>query len=181
MNAFYRNPLGVVGIAWQVYGDYWSAAAMRISRTDFCSNNPRGRFHCLLAGRFILRCRRGPNQQRLQRYYVLAWPYYFVLLLAPSCRPRRHFSSTRSMPRLFIIYRCLSPFGHICGHSVRFFQPVLLERFGDRSVGHKNLCHLEQDASSKRTRFMKNPITMAEELGRSREFQNWTLVAFLSC
>lgn len=130
LNALRRDPLGVARIAWQVYGDYWSVAAIKESaERDFCADNPpRDDFIALLARSFHLTLSKEvPTNSVLQRYYVNAWPYYFVLLLAPFLALLATlFRSTRKYALLLFIHLSLIvtvsvTFG---GHSLRFFQPV---------------------------------------------------------
>jgi hypothetical protein len=130
MNALRRNPWAVARIAWHVYAGYWSAATMKQSaESDFSfANPPTDDLIALLASRFHLTVQKGDQTKSvLQWYYLEAWPYYFVLLVAPLlagvvlC-----FRSTREYAVLLFIHICvmltvLSTFG---GQNVRFFQPI---------------------------------------------------------
>jgi hypothetical protein len=129
-HALLRNPLGLAAIAWQIYGEYWSTQAMKGSaEADFCfDNQPQGDFLVILADRFHLALQKEvPVKSALQRYYVMAWPYYFVLLLAPLfAAPALIFPATRKYAVILFIHLSalvvLSvTFG---GHSLRFFHPV---------------------------------------------------------
>jgi hypothetical protein len=130
MNALRRNPWAVARIAWHVYAGYWSAATMKQSaESDFSfANPPTDELIALLASRFHLTVQKGDQTKSvLQWYYLEAWPYYFVLLLAPVlagivlC-----FRSTREFAALLFIHVCVMltlsvTFG---GQNVRFFQPI---------------------------------------------------------
>jgi hypothetical protein len=130
MNALRRNPLGLVAMAWQVYTEYWSKTAMKGSaEADFCfDNQPEGDFAALLADRFHLTLPKGDQTMSpLQSYYVGAWPYYFVLLLAPLLaalslifRPTRKYAAILFI-HISVLVAMSVTFG---GHSIRYFHPV---------------------------------------------------------
>ena len=130
MHALLRNPLGLAAIAWQVYSEYWSNEAMKASaEADFCfDNQPQGDFLVLLADRFHLALQKEvPVKSPLQNYYVKAWRYYFVLLLAPFFASLALiFPATRKYAVILFVHLSVLvtlsvTFG---GHSIRFFHPV---------------------------------------------------------
>lgn len=130
MHALFRDPLGVAGLAWQTYAIYWNVGAMKSCATsDFSFDNPPGdglvadlasRFH------FVLN-KHNRTQSFLQRYYVGAWPYYFLILVAPVfallALVRR--SGREDAVLLFIhISLMLAVTMLFGGESVRYFQPI---------------------------------------------------------
>ncbi len=130
MNAVRRNPLGVLNLGWRVYADYWSVAAMKASaRADFGLNNPpTDDVLALLASRFHLTI--DPQKQTesfLQQWSVAAWPYYFLILLAPlpaafamAFRPTRRYASLLFL-HITVTLLVSTVFG---GHTVRYLQPI---------------------------------------------------------
>jgi hypothetical protein len=81
----WRDPLGVLGLPWHTYKDYWSVAALKqFAEMDFSfANPPTADLIALLAARFHLHHDNAASRSFLQWYYVSAWPYYFLVLLAP--------------------------------------------------------------------------------------------------
>ncbi len=130
MHALLRNPLGLAAIAWQIYSEYWSKEAMKGSaEADFCfDNQPKGDFLVLLADRFHLALQKEvPVKSPLQRYYVMAWGYYFVLLLAPFLAALALiFPATRKFAVILFIHLSALVLLSVTfgGHSLRFFHPV---------------------------------------------------------
>jgi hypothetical protein len=84
-HALLRDPLGILALPWHTYMDYWSVTAIRqFAERDFSlANPPRPDLIELLASRFHLSHENTATKSFLQWYYVGAWPYYFVVLLAP--------------------------------------------------------------------------------------------------
>ena len=132
MNAIRRNPLAVLNLGWRVYSDYWSVAAMKGSaRSDFGFNNPpKEELLSLLASRFHLAL--DPKKQEesfLQQWSIAAWPYYFLILLAPlPAAFAVAFRSTRRYAVLLLVHITVTLlvstiFG---GHTVRYLQPISL-------------------------------------------------------
>jgi hypothetical protein len=130
MNALRRNPLAVLNLGWRVYSDYWSVTAMKASaRSDFGFNNPpKEDLLDLLASRFHLAV--DPKKQTesfLQQWSVAAWPYYFLILLAPL--PAAFavvFRRTRGYAFLLFVHITVTLlvstiFG---GQTVRYLQPI---------------------------------------------------------
>jgi len=85
LRTLWRDPLGVLGLPWRTYTDYWSIAAIKqFAKRDFSFHNaPHADLIALLATRFHLAHNNSTAKSLLQRYYVVAWPYYFLVLLAP--------------------------------------------------------------------------------------------------
>jgi hypothetical protein len=130
MNALRRNPLAVLNLGWRVYSDYWSAAAMKGSaRYDFRFNNPPTEDQRdLLASRFHVAIdTKNLTESFLQQWSVAAWPYYFLILLAPlPAAFAVAFRSTRGYAFLLFVHITVTllvsmVFG---GHTVRYLQPI---------------------------------------------------------
>jgi len=130
MNALRRNPLAVLNLGWRVYSDYWSAAAMKASaRSDFGFNNPPNEDQRdLLASRFHLAIdTKKQTESFLQQWSVAAWPYYFLILLAPlpaalavAFRPTRGYAFLLFV-HITVTLLVSTIFG---GHTVRYLQPI---------------------------------------------------------
>ena len=130
MNALRRNPLAVLNLGWRVYSNYWSVGAMKASaRSDFGFNNPpKEELLDLLASRFHLAIdAKNQTESFLQQWSVAAWPYYFVILLAPlPAAFAVAFRPTRSYAFLLFVHITVTLvvstiFG---GHTVRYLQPI---------------------------------------------------------
>jgi hypothetical protein len=130
MNALRRNPLAVLNLGWRVYSDYWSVAAMKASaRSDFGFNNPPKEDQLdLLASRFHLAIdTKKQTESFLQQWSVAAWPYYFLILLAPlpaafavAFRPTRGYAFLLFI-HITVTLLVSTIFG---GHTVRYLQPI---------------------------------------------------------
>jgi hypothetical protein len=130
MNALRRNPLAVLNLGWRVYSDYWSVAAMKASaRSDFGFNNPpKEDLLDLLASRFHLAIdTKKQTESFLQQWSVAAWPYYFLILLAPlpaafavAFRPMRGYAFLLFI-HITVTLLVSTIFG---GHTVRYLQPI---------------------------------------------------------
>jgi hypothetical protein len=132
MNALRRNPFGVIKMAWRVYSDYWSKSALKdAARSDFGFNNPpREELMELLASRFHMALdEQKQTTSSLQKFSVRAWPYYFLILLAPLLSGiATIFRPTRPYALLLFLHITVSLtvsniFG---GQSIRYFQPISL-------------------------------------------------------
>jgi hypothetical protein len=130
LRALWRDPLGVLGIGWQTYAGYWNVPVMKQSaEMDFSFGNPpNGDLIERLASRFHLSYPTGTtSKSAIQWYYVAAWPYYFLILLAPL------FSGLAIVLKFGRPYAILL-FIHISimlatsmifgGESVRYLQPI---------------------------------------------------------
>lgn len=86
LRALRRDLFGVLGLGWRTYTNYWKVETMKQSaEMDFSFGNPpSGDLVALLASRFHLSyATTGLTKSAVQWYYVAAWPYYFLILLAP--------------------------------------------------------------------------------------------------
>lgn len=130
LHALWRDPLGILGIGWRTYVGYWNVAAMeKCAESDFSFQNPPDdKLIALLASRFHLSYAKGTTTMSpIQLFYIAAWPYYFLILLAPL------------LSLLAIALRCVRGYAillfvHISimmamamtfgSDSIRYFQPI---------------------------------------------------------
>lgn len=131
MHALMRNPLAVLGLGWHTYTDFWSVQTLQQSaEKDFSfGNQPSEGFLGRIASDFHLALKRGDTQESLiQRYYVQAWPYYFIVLLAPflSGLLALLVKAGRSAAILLFVYisAIMTPSMIFGGESIRYFQPI---------------------------------------------------------
>jgi hypothetical protein len=129
LHALWRDPLGILGIAWHTYADYSSVAAMKQSaEMDFSFGNPpTADLIALLASRFHLSHENSATKSFLQWYYLVAWPYYFLVLLAPLLSGLAILLKA-GRPYAILLFVHISimmamsmTFG---SDTVRFFQPI---------------------------------------------------------
>jgi hypothetical protein len=130
LHALWRDPLGILGIGWHTYVGYWNVAAMKkCAETDFSFGNPPSdELIARLASRFHLSYAKGTTtKSAIQLYYIVAWPYYFLILLAPllsglaialrSVRP----CALLLFVHISIMMATAMTFG---SDSIRYFQPI---------------------------------------------------------
>ena len=130
LHALWRDPLGVLGISWRTYLSYWNVAAMkRCAESDFSFRRPPSdKLIALLASRFHLSFAKGTtNMSPTQMYYLVAWPYYFLILLAPLLSGLA--IALRSVRRyallLFIHISIMMAMAMTFGSdSIRYLQPI---------------------------------------------------------
>ena len=130
LHALWRDPLGVLGISWRTYLSYWNVAAMkRCAESDFSFRRPPSdKLIALLASRFHLSYAKGTtNMSPTQMYYLVAWPYYFLILLAPLLSGLA--IALRSVRRyallLFIHISIMMAMAMTFGSdSIRYLQPI---------------------------------------------------------
>ena len=129
LHALWRDPLGILGIGWRTYVGYWNVAAMKKSaELDFSFRRPPDdKLIALLATRFHLSYAKGTTMSPVQLYYIVAWPYYFLILLAPLLSGLA--IALRSVRRyaflLFVHISIMMAMAMIFGFgSVRYFQPI---------------------------------------------------------
>jgi hypothetical protein len=129
-NALWRNPVGILQLGLHTYTDLWNVGTLKKSaELDFSFRNlPDDNLLSLLASHFHLAQRKGAtNKSFLQWYYVAAWPYYFLILLAPllsalaiATRPQRP-AAILLFIHISLMLTVSMIFG---GESIRFLQPV---------------------------------------------------------
>ncbi len=130
LHALWRDPLGILGIGWRTYVGYWNVAKMKKgAEADFSFQNPPGDdLIALLASRFHLSYAKGTTtKSAIQLYYILAWPYYFLILLAPllsglaiALRSMRPYAILLFV-HISIMMAMAMTFG---SNSIRYFQPI---------------------------------------------------------
>jgi hypothetical protein len=129
LHALWRDPRGVLGIGWHTYLNYWNVPAMKkCAESDFSFRRPPDdKFRALLASRFHMSYPNGITMSPTQLYYVVAWPYYFVILLAPLLSALA--IALRSVHRyailLFVHISVMMAMAMTFGSdSIRYFQPI---------------------------------------------------------
>jgi hypothetical protein len=132
INALRRRPVEIAGLAVQTYMGYWNLGSVRrYARTDLGYGTVTDEQVKTLAEKFGFQTgKRLPAQpfSLLQRYFLEAWPYYFIVVVSPLvcafatwlCRDRAsalllfiHASI------LMVVVTVLSP--QAC---IRYLQPV---------------------------------------------------------
>lgn len=150
LHALWRDPLGILGIGWHTYVSYWNVAAMKkCAEMDFSFwNPPSDDLIARLASRFHLSYAKGTTaRSALQLYYGWAWPYYFLILLAPllsglaialgSVRPY----AILIFVHISIMMATSMTFG---GDSVRYLQPISFMTLLILALGAKAALRLVQ-------------------------------------
>jgi hypothetical protein len=130
LHALLRDPLGVLGISWRTYLSYWNVAAMKkFAVSDFSFRRPpNDQLIELLASRFHLSYAKGSTAlSPTQLYYIVAWPYYFLILLAPLLSGLA--IALRSVRRyailLFVHISIMMAMAMTFGSdSIRYLQPI---------------------------------------------------------
>jgi len=130
LHALWRDPLGVLAIGWRTYLGYWNVAAMKKSaELDFSLRRPPdGKMIGVLASRFHLSYAKDTTTlSPIQLYYITAWPYYFLVLLAPLLSGLA--IALKSVHRyailLFIHISIMMAMAMTFGtDSVRYLQPI---------------------------------------------------------
>ena len=132
MNALRRRPLQIVGLAMKTYMGYWGIASIQsYAREDLGYGELTDEQVKVLAEKF--RFHNGktlPAQpfSLLQRYFLAAWPYYFIVVVSPLvCAFATWVSRDRAFALLLFIHAsilmvvvtALSP--QAC---IRYLQPV---------------------------------------------------------
>jgi hypothetical protein len=130
LHALWRDPVGILGIGWHTYVSYWNVTAMkRCAESDFSFRRPPDdKMRAVLASRFHLLYAKGTaTMSPIQFYYIVAWPYYCLILLAPllsglaiALRPVRRYAML-----LFVHISIMMAMAMIFGsNSVRYLQPI---------------------------------------------------------
>jgi hypothetical protein len=132
INALRRRPLEIVGLAVQTYMGYWNLGSIRrYARTDLGYVELSDEQVKMLAEKFGFRSvNHLPVQpySLLQRYFLGAWPYYFIVVVSPLvCAFATWLSRDRAFALLLFIHAsilmvvvtALSP--QAC---IRYIQPV---------------------------------------------------------
>ena len=132
MNTLRRRPLEIAGLAVKTYLEYWNIGSMRWdARSDLGYGKLRDEQVKMFADKFGFRTvNRLPAQpySLSQRYYLAAWPYYFIVIASPLvCAFASWLARDRAFALLLFVHSsilmvvitALSPQA-----SVRYLQPV---------------------------------------------------------
>lgn len=130
LHALWRDPLGILGIGWHTYVCYWNVAAMKnYAELDFSFlRPPDDTLIALLASRFHLSYAKDTTTMSpIQLYYIVGWPYYFLILSAPLLSGLA--IAIRSVRRyailLFVNISIMMAMAMTFGsHSIRYLQPI---------------------------------------------------------
>jgi hypothetical protein len=132
MNALRRRPLEIVGLTVKTYMGYWNLASIRwYARTDLgygeLSDDQIKMFAEKFGFQTVKQLPAEPSSL-LQRYFLGAWPYYFIVIVSPLvCAFATWLSRDRAFALLLFIHAsilmvvvmALSP--QAC---IRYLQPV---------------------------------------------------------
>jgi hypothetical protein len=132
MNALRRRPLQIAGLALKTYMGYWAIGSMQgYAREDLGNGELTDEEVKRIAEKFgFITEKRVPTQpfSLLQRYFVGAWPYYFIVIVSPlTCALATWLARDRAFVFLLFIHAsilmvvvtALSP--QAC---IRYLQPV---------------------------------------------------------
>ena len=132
MNALRRRPLQIAGLAMKTYMGYWGIASIQsYAREDLGYGELTDEQVKMLAEKFrFTTVKHLPAQpfSLLQRYFLAAWPYYFIVVVSPLiCAFATWLSRDRAFALLLFIHAsilmvvitALSP--QAC---IRYLQPV---------------------------------------------------------
>jgi hypothetical protein len=134
INALRRRPLAIVGLTVQTYMEYWNLRLIRLyARTDLGYGKLRDDQIKTLAEQFGFQAvKQLPAKpfSLLQQYFLIAWPYYLVVVVSPLvCAIAMWLSRDRALGLLLffhasillVVVTALSPQA-----GIRYIQPVSL-------------------------------------------------------
>ena len=134
MNALRHRPLAIVRLTAQTYMEYWNPLLLwKYARSDLGYGTLKDDLIEMLAENFGFRATKDLRTQRLsllQRYFLAAWPYYFVVVVSPLiCAIATWLSRDRALALLLffhasillVVVTALSPQA-----GVRYIQPISL-------------------------------------------------------
>ena len=134
MNALRHRPLEIARLAMQTYLGYWNPASVRrYAQNDLGYGTMRDDEVRMFAEKFGLHTAIRPStlpHSFLQRYFVAAWPYYFIVVVSPLiCAFAIWLGRDRASALLLFVHAsilmvvvtALSPQA-----SIRYIQPVSL-------------------------------------------------------
>lgn len=134
LHALRRNPWGVLGLAGQTFAQYWNLSDLRYYATIDLGHNDlteeqagqlAEHFHFATDGRII-----GAPPTLLQRYFLLAWPYCYFLLLSPILGACAVYLTREKQLALFLLLHLVIilsvTFTFAVAPSFRYLQPVSL-------------------------------------------------------
>src|ERR1043166_6436379 len=134
LHALRRNPWQVLGLALQTFGQYWNLRDLRYYATIDLGHNDlteeqrellAEHFHYGTDGRII-----GAPPTVLQRYFLLAWPYCYFLLLSPILGAGAVYLTRQKQLALFLLLHLVIilsvTFTFAVAPSFRYLQPASL-------------------------------------------------------
>jgi O-antigen ligase len=134
LRALRRNPWQVLGLAAQTFAQYWNLRDLRYYATIDLGHNDlteeqagqlAEHFHFATDGRII-----GAPPTLLQRYFLLAWPYCYFLLLSPLLGAFAVYRTRERQLALFLLLHLVIilsvTFTFAVAPSFRYLQPVSL-------------------------------------------------------
>jgi hypothetical protein len=132
LHALRRNPGQVLGLAAQTFAQYWNLRDLRYYATIDLGHNDMTpeqteqlaeHFHFATDGRII-----GAPPTLLQRYFLLAWPYCYFLLLSPILGACALYLTRERQLALFLLLHLVIilsvTFTFAVAPSFRYLQPV---------------------------------------------------------
>ena len=132
INALRRRPLQIVGLAMQTYMGYWGIASIQsYAREDLGYGELTEEQVKVLAEKLrFITVKLLPSQpfSLLQRYFLVGWPYYFIVVVSPlTCALATWVSRQRAFAFLLFIHASIlmvvvtALSGQAC---IRYLQPV---------------------------------------------------------
>ena len=134
LHALRRNPWQVLALAGQTFAQYWNLRDLRYYATIDLGHNDlteeqagqlAEHFHFATDGRII-----GAPPTLLQRYFLLAWPYCYFLLLSPILGACAVYLTRERQLALFLLLHLVIilsvTFTFAVAPSFRYLQPVSL-------------------------------------------------------
>ena len=169
-----HHPLGVLSLPWHIYQEYWSVQALKqFAERDFSLHNPpTADLIALLATRFHLTQDNGAPRSFLQWYYIGAWPYYFLVLLAPLLSGLAILLKA-GRPYAIVLFVHISimmgmsmTFG---SETLRFLQPIsfmtiLVLALGAKAVFKPGCATNEEAVSNDAPSPVQSPLTLPSPL-----------------
>jgi hypothetical protein len=137
LRALRRNPWQVLGLAAQTFAQYWNLRDLRYYATIDLGHNDlteeqndllAEHFHFATDGRII-----GAPPTLLQRYFLLAWPYCYFLLLSPILGAWAVYLTREKQLALFLLLHLAIILGvtftFAVAPSFRYLQPASVLAF----------------------------------------------------
>jgi hypothetical protein len=134
LRALRRNPWQVLGLAVRTFAQYWNLRDLRYYATIDLGHNDltpeqneqlAEHFHFATDGRII-----GAPPTLLQRYFLLAWPYCYFLLLSPILGAWAVYRTREKQLALFLLLHLVIilsvTFTFAVAPSFRYLQPASL-------------------------------------------------------
>lgn len=132
LHALRRNPMQVLALAGRTFAQYWNLRDLRYYATIDLGHNDltpeqnellAEHFHFATDGRII-----GAPPTLLQRYFLLAWPYCYFLLLSPILGVWAVYRTREKQHALFLLLHLVIilavTFTFAVAPSFRYLQPA---------------------------------------------------------